>query len=90
MPGSTASSTAPGLSQDLIDTMTGRHVALVPTVKQLENFPDYADAGEERFPTYAAHMRDLFKRRRETIMAAYDAGVHCMPAPTPGECCRTD
>jgi imidazolonepropionase-like amidohydrolase len=64
-----------GLSQDLIDTMTGAHVALVPTVKQLENFPNYADAGEARFPTYAAHMRDLFQRRRETIMAAYDAGV---------------
>jgi len=65
-----------GLSQDLIDIMTGRHVALVPTVKQLENFPNYADAGEARFPTYASHMRELFKRRRETIMAAYDAGVH--------------
>jgi imidazolonepropionase-like amidohydrolase len=64
-----------GLSQDLIDTMVGRHVALVPTVKQLENFPDYAAAGEAKFPAYAAHMRDLFERRRATIMAAYDAGV---------------
>lgn len=64
-----------GLSQDLIDLMTGRGVALVPTVKQLENFPNYAAAGEARFPAYASHMLDLFGRRRETIMAAYDAGV---------------
>jgi imidazolonepropionase-like amidohydrolase len=64
-----------GLSTDLIDDMASRSVALVPTVKQLENFPDYAAAGEARFPTYAAHMRDLFARRRTTIMAAYEAGV---------------
>jgi imidazolonepropionase-like amidohydrolase len=64
-----------GLSSTLIDDMAGRSVALVPTVKQLENFPNYADAGEARFPKYAVQMRDLFSRRRETIMAAYDAGV---------------
>lgn len=64
-----------GLSTGLIDTMAVNGVALVPTVKQLQNFPGYADAGEERFPTYARHMRDLFARRRETIGAAYEAGV---------------
>jgi imidazolonepropionase-like amidohydrolase len=64
-----------GLSTDLIDTMVERGVALVPTVKQLGNFPKYAAAGEERFPKYAEHMRALFDRRRETIGAAYEAGV---------------
>jgi imidazolonepropionase-like amidohydrolase len=64
-----------GLSSDLIDDMAARQVALVPTVKQLENFPAYAAAGEAKFPGYAAHIRDLFARRRETIKAAYDAGV---------------
>jgi hypothetical protein len=34
-----------GLDTDLIDTMVANGVALVPTVKQLENFPGYADAG---------------------------------------------
>ena len=29
----------------------------------------------EKFPAYADHMLDLHARRRETIMAAYDAGV---------------
>ena len=64
-----------GLSTDLIDDMAARGVALVPTVKQLNNFPTYAAAGEPRFPTYAEHMRELFARRKQTIRAAYEAGV---------------
>jgi imidazolonepropionase-like amidohydrolase len=64
-----------GLSTDLIDTMVERGVALVPTVVQLDNFPGYADAAAAKFPAYAAHMRDLHARRRDTIMAAYEAGV---------------
>jgi len=64
-----------GLSTDLIETMVANGTALVPTAKQLDNFPDFAAAGRERFPGYAAHMLDLHTRRRETIMAAYDAGV---------------
>jgi imidazolonepropionase-like amidohydrolase len=64
-----------GLSGQLIDQMVSQHVALVPTVKQLNNFPEYAAAGEERFPSYAAHMRDLFDRRKQTIRAAHEAGV---------------
>jgi imidazolonepropionase-like amidohydrolase len=64
-----------GLTTDLIDTMVARGTALVPTVMQLNNFPGYAEAGEERFPAYAATMRDLYAHRRETIMSAYEAGV---------------
>jgi len=64
-----------GLDTGLIDTMVERGVALVPTVKQLDNFPKYAAAGEDRFPKYADHMRRLHARRKETIRAAYDAGV---------------
>ena len=64
-----------GLTTDLIDTMVERGTALVPTVMQLDSFPGYADAGEQKFPGYARTMRDLHARRRETIMAAHDAGV---------------
>jgi imidazolonepropionase-like amidohydrolase len=64
-----------GLSTDLIDTMVANEVALVPTVKQLNNFPNYAAAGGVKFPSYAEHMMRLFERRRETIGAAYEAGV---------------
>jgi imidazolonepropionase-like amidohydrolase len=64
-----------GLSADLVDTMVERGVALVPTVKQLENFPGYADAGRARFPAYADHMLALHRTRREVIGAAHEAGV---------------
>jgi imidazolonepropionase-like amidohydrolase len=64
-----------GLSTDLIDTMVEKQVALVPTVVQLNNFPQYAAAGEDRFPAYADHMRRLHASRREVIMSAYEAGV---------------
>jgi imidazolonepropionase-like amidohydrolase len=64
-----------GLSEHLIDTMVRQRVALVPTARQLNNFPAYAEAAAEKFPAYARHMLDLHARRRETIMAAYEAGV---------------
>ena len=64
-----------GLTEDLIETMAGRGVALVPTVMQVDKFPSYAEAGRLRFPDYAATMTDLYARRRTTIMAAHDAGV---------------
>jgi imidazolonepropionase-like amidohydrolase len=64
-----------GLSTDLVDQMVAHGVALVPTVKQLDNFPRYAEAGRERFPAYADHMMALHARRREVIGAAYEAGV---------------
>ena len=64
-----------GLTTDLVDEMAARGTALVPTAVQLDNFPEYAEAGRARFPAYADHMLDLHARRRETIMAAYDAGV---------------
>jgi imidazolonepropionase-like amidohydrolase len=64
-----------GLSSDLIDAMVANGVALVPTVKQLGNFPGYAEAGREKFPAYADHMMRLFESRRDVIGAAYDAGV---------------
>ncbi|MDT0203253.1 amidohydrolase family protein [Nocardioides sp. AE5] len=64
-----------GLGEDLIEAMVARGTALVPTVMQLEKFPEHAEAGRAKFPTYAATMDDLFARRRATLMAAYEAGV---------------
>jgi len=64
-----------GLTEDLIDAMVERGIALVPTVMQTDKFPSYAEAGAARFPAYAQTMEGLFARRRATLMAAYDAGV---------------
>ncbi|MFT4263205.1 MAG: amidohydrolase family protein [Nocardioides sp.] len=64
-----------GLTPELAATMVERHVALVPTVAQLELFPHLAEAGAARFPRYAGTMEDLYARRRETLMTAYETGV---------------
>jgi imidazolonepropionase-like amidohydrolase len=64
-----------GLDASTIAVMAERGVALVPTLINLENFPAFADAGEAKFPAYAAHMRALHARRFATIGAAVEAGV---------------
>ncbi|MGH3386321.1 MAG: amidohydrolase family protein [Nocardioidaceae bacterium] len=64
-----------GLTVDLVDMMAASGVALVPTVKNIEEFPAYAAQAEAKFPAYAGTMTGLFERRRETIGAAYEAGV---------------
>ncbi|MCL2483347.1 MAG: amidohydrolase family protein [Propionibacteriaceae bacterium] len=64
-----------GLDQSTVDEMVSRRVALVPTLDNLNIFPGIADQAEDKFPVYAAHMRDLYRRRRETMTMAIDAGV---------------
>ena len=55
--------------------MAEHGVAVVPTLIQLENFPEYADQAAAKFPVYSAHMRDLYDRRLERLRDAYEAGV---------------
>jgi imidazolonepropionase-like amidohydrolase len=64
-----------GISDDVIALMARRGTALVPTRIQLDRFPIYAYQAGEKFPAYAAHMRDLHARCDERLRAAYEAGV---------------
>ena len=64
-----------GLSEDLVESMVAHGTALVPTIMQLDKFPEHAAAGAEKFPAYASRMRDLYDRMPATIMAAVEAGV---------------
>jgi imidazolonepropionase-like amidohydrolase len=64
-----------GLTAAHLEQMVANGVALVPTVLQTDKFPEYVAAGRERFPAYAATMADLHLRRRDVLMAAYEAGV---------------
>jgi imidazolonepropionase-like amidohydrolase len=64
-----------GLTDETRATAAERGVPIVPTLVNTANFPEYAAAGEERFPVYAAHMRRLHEHRYETVAAAYEAGV---------------
>ena len=63
-----------GLTADTVALMVERGTALVPTLINIENFPGFADAAD-RYPRYAAHMRDLHARCRGRIGAAREAGV---------------
>jgi len=64
-----------GLTANLIDELAGRRTALVPTLINIANFPSFADAGEAKFPAYAAHMRRLHAGVSDMVSAAYEAGV---------------
>jgi hypothetical protein len=63
-----------GLTDATIDELARRDIALVPTLLNIENFPRFADKAT-RFPVYAAHMRELHGRVRDTVRAALEAGV---------------
>ena len=64
-----------GLTEAHLDRMVAHRVALVPTVLQTDKFPEYVAAARGKFPAYAATMEDLHRRRRDVLMAAYEAGV---------------
>lgn len=64
-----------GLTDDLLDEVARRGIAVVPTLINVDTFPSIAAAGEEKFPSYAQHMRALYGTSRERIRKAHEAGV---------------
>ena len=64
-----------GLTEELIAEMAARGTAVVPTLVNVENFPGFASAGEQKFPAYASTMRRLYANSGAVVRAAYDAGV---------------
>ena len=66
---------ATGLVPDTIDSFAAQGIAIVPTLVNIDTFPSIAAVAQDKYPTYAAHMRDLHARRYETVAAAHDAGV---------------
>ncbi len=66
---------ASGLTDDTRGQAASRGIPIVPTLVNIASFPQFAAAGEAKFPRYAAHMRDLHARRYETVAAAYQSGV---------------
>lgn len=63
-----------GLTDDTISLMRDHGTALVPTLINVENFPGIADSAV-RYPTYAAHMRDLYASTYSRVAAAREAGI---------------
>ena len=72
-----------GLTDDTIALMLEHGTALVPTLINSENFPGIADSAE-RYPIYAAHMRDLYDRSNERLeRGAGRRACRCTPAAMP-------
>ncbi|WP_300013266.1 amidohydrolase family protein [Pseudonocardia sp.] len=63
-----------GLTDDLIAQMAARGTALVPTLINVETFPGIADSAT-KYPTYAAHMRELHAGAHDVVRRATEAGV---------------
>ncbi|MGA9870405.1 MAG: amidohydrolase family protein [Rhodococcus sp. (in: high G+C Gram-positive bacteria)] len=63
-----------GLTDETVEMMAAHGTALVPTLINIETFPDIA-ASATRYPIYARHMRALHARVAETIGRAHDAGI---------------
>ena len=66
---------ATGLTEATIPLFADRGVAIVPTLINIETFPDIAAAADAKFPVYADHMRSLHARRNDTVRAAHEAGI---------------
>ncbi len=64
-----------GLTEELIGEMAARGTAVVPTLVNVAYFPEFAAAGEQKFPAYASTMRRLHASAGAVVRAAYDAGV---------------
>jgi imidazolonepropionase-like amidohydrolase len=64
-----------GLTDELLDEVVRRGIAVVPTLINIDNFPGIAASGEAKFPIYSAHMRALHATSRQRIRLAWEAGV---------------
>jgi imidazolonepropionase-like amidohydrolase len=64
-----------GLTEEIVGAMAARGTAVVPTLVNVAHFPDFAAAGERRFPAYASTMRRLYAGSGAVVRAAYEAGV---------------
>jgi imidazolonepropionase-like amidohydrolase len=63
-----------GLTGDVLEEMARRGTALVPTLVNIETFPDIADSAT-KYPAYAKHMRALHAGVKDMVGAAVAAGV---------------
>ncbi|MBR7742786.1 amidohydrolase family protein [Phycicoccus sp. BSK3Z-2] len=66
---------ATGLVPESIEAFARQGVAIVPTLVNIDTFPQIAEPAREKFPQYHRHMLDLHERRYDTVAAAREAGV---------------
>jgi imidazolonepropionase-like amidohydrolase len=73
-----------GLNGDLLDEVARRGIAVVPTLINIDNFPNFAAQAGDKFPIYRAHMLELHRTSRQRIRDAWEAGVAIYPGTDAG------
>jgi imidazolonepropionase-like amidohydrolase len=64
-----------GLTEDRLDEVARRGIAVVPTLINIDTFDTIADQAGDKFPTYGAHMRSLRRTSRARTRAMWEAGI---------------
>ncbi len=64
-----------GLEPDTVASFAAQGITIVPTLVNIDTFPQIAEPAREKFPDYYRHMIDLWQRRYATIGDARDAGI---------------
>ncbi len=64
-----------GLQPDTVASFAAQGIAIVPTLVNIDTFPQIAEPAREKVPDYHRHMVDLWERRYATIGDARDAGI---------------
>ena len=67
-----------GLTDRQIDEVVRRGVAVTPTLLQVGRFDEIAAQALAKFPTYAARMRRMHRRRYRHVAALHEAGVQLL------------
>ena len=67
-----------GLTDRQIDEVVRRAVAVTPTLLQIGQFDAIAAQALAKFPTYAARMRRMHRRRYRHVAALHEAGVRLL------------
>ena len=64
-----------GMTESHMRIAVERGIPVVPTMLQVDQFAGFADAGQAKFPQYAARMRTMYDRRHEHVRNLWEAGV---------------
>ena len=64
-----------GMTRAQMERAAAAGIPVVPTLLQVANFANYADAGADKFPAYAARMRPMYDNRYAQVRAFRDAGL---------------
>lgn len=64
-----------GLTADVLDEVSRRGIAVVPTLVNIDNFPAIAAQAGDKYPVYRDHMLALYATSRVRIREAWEAGI---------------